>query len=169
MANKNLVFIGSTRDDISGKVFKACLEDHGIECLSQGDNHRSQLGFLGPYIEIRFMVPEDKAEQARKLYDEFFEQQETPSSENKPLKKRKKQGIAIILSLMITFGTGHLYADHFYTFLILLSIQLAVIIGQMNFFINKYSGFIVGCVILYDLIGSFIIIRNQKINLMNKL
>ncbi|MBU0505506.1 DUF2007 domain-containing protein [bacterium] len=165
MTTNNFVTIGSTRDQISGKVFKACLEDHGIECLAQGDNHRSQLGLLGPYIEIRFMVPEDKAEDAKKLYDEFFEQNETPSSDHSDLKKRNKQGIAIIFSIMFTFGTGHLYAGSFYTFLILLSIELAAIISQM-YFINKFSSLIVLGVVLYDLIGSFIKIRKQ--NLENK-
>jgi hypothetical protein len=46
-------------------TYKGVLDAHGVPCVIQGEHHRSLLGMLGPYVEVRLLVPE--AEQATAL------------------------------------------------------------------------------------------------------
>ncbi len=39
-------------------TYKGVLEAHGVPCVIQGGHHRSLLGMLGPYVEVRLLVPE---------------------------------------------------------------------------------------------------------------
>jgi len=38
-------------------TLRALLEAHGIPCVVQGEHHRALLGMLGPYVEVRLLVP----------------------------------------------------------------------------------------------------------------
>jgi hypothetical protein len=46
-------------------TYKGVLDAHGVPCVIQGEHHRSLLGMLGPYVEVRLLVPE--AQQASAL------------------------------------------------------------------------------------------------------
>jgi putative signal transducing protein len=39
-------------------TYKGVLDAHGVPCVVQGEHHRSLLGMLGPYVEVRLLVPE---------------------------------------------------------------------------------------------------------------
>jgi hypothetical protein len=39
-------------------TYKGVLDSHGVPCVIQGEHHRSLLGMLGPYVEVRLLVPE---------------------------------------------------------------------------------------------------------------
>lgn len=38
-------------------ALRALLDAHGIPCVVQGEHHRALLGMLGPYVEVRLLVP----------------------------------------------------------------------------------------------------------------
>lgn len=61
------VVVRSCRDNAEAALLKSVLTDAGIRCVVQGENHRSMLGFLGAYIELRLLVPSDSYEEAKLL------------------------------------------------------------------------------------------------------
>lgn len=63
------VLLRSCRDNAEADVLRSVLKDAGIRCIVQGENHRSMLGFLGPYIELRLMVPGERLQEAKELLD----------------------------------------------------------------------------------------------------
>ena len=38
-------------------TYKGVLDAHGVPCVIQGEHHRALLGMLGPYVEVRLLVP----------------------------------------------------------------------------------------------------------------
>ena len=40
------------------------LDAHGVPCVIQGEHHRSLLGMLGPYVEVRLLVPAGREDEA---------------------------------------------------------------------------------------------------------
>jgi hypothetical protein len=48
-------------------TFKSVLEAHGVPCVIQGEHHRSLLGMLGPYVEVRLLVPQGQEAAALRL------------------------------------------------------------------------------------------------------
>jgi hypothetical protein len=48
-------------------TYKGVLEAHGMPCVIQGEHHRSLLGMLGPYVEVRLLVPAGQEEAALRL------------------------------------------------------------------------------------------------------
>ena len=48
-------------------TLKGVLDAHGVPCVIQGEHHRSLLGMLGPYVEVRLLVPAGQEEAARRL------------------------------------------------------------------------------------------------------
>jgi len=48
-------------------TYKGVLDAHGVPCVIQGEHHRSLLGMLGPYVEVRLLVPEGQEAAARSL------------------------------------------------------------------------------------------------------
>jgi hypothetical protein len=47
MADSPLVHLVSVGSDAEAAILRSYLEEHGIYCYIQGENHRSMLGFLG--------------------------------------------------------------------------------------------------------------------------
>lgn len=48
-------------------TYKGVLDAHGLPCVIQGEHHRSLLGMLGPYVEVRLLVPAGQEETALRL------------------------------------------------------------------------------------------------------
>ncbi len=48
-------------------TYKGVLDAHGIPCVIQGEHHRALLGMLGPYVEVRLLVPAEQEGTARRL------------------------------------------------------------------------------------------------------
>ena len=48
-------------------MLRGVLQAHGVPCVVQGEHHRSLLGMLGPYVEVRLLVPAGQLETARRL------------------------------------------------------------------------------------------------------
>src|SRR5262249_33597388 len=48
-------------------TYRGGLEAHGVPCVVQGEHPRALLGMLGPYVEVRLLVPADQESTARGL------------------------------------------------------------------------------------------------------
>ena len=48
-------------------TYKGVLEAHGVPCVVQGGHHRSLLGMLGAYVEVRLLVPAGREDEALRL------------------------------------------------------------------------------------------------------
>ena len=48
-------------------TYKGVLDAHGVPCVIQGEHHRALLGMLGPYVEVRLLVPEGHEAAALRL------------------------------------------------------------------------------------------------------
>ena len=59
-----LVTCGSVEE---AATYKGLLDAHGVPCIIQGEHHRALLGMLGPYVEVRLLVPEGHEAAARHL------------------------------------------------------------------------------------------------------
>jgi hypothetical protein len=71
MSDSSLVHLASAGNNAEASILRSYLEDHGIHCYVQGENHRAMLGVLGGYIEINLMVPEADLDRARLLLQEY--------------------------------------------------------------------------------------------------
>ncbi len=63
------------------------LTSNGIDCMIQGENHRSMLQMVGAYIELRILVPKSQAEEAGALLADFRSQ----SVEREPAEGEEEQ------------------------------------------------------------------------------
>jgi hypothetical protein len=68
-----LVAIGTAGDPIEGAMVREYLASCGIDCVVQGEHHRSMLQMVGAFIELRLLVPRYQAEEAVALLREFRE------------------------------------------------------------------------------------------------
>jgi hypothetical protein len=89
-------------------VIKSLLVSHEIPATIQGYNHRSLLGFVGPYIELNILVPEEKEEDARQLIGEL-KLEEPHVGEARPPKLSKRNRVAAFAFAFIFPGFGSLY------------------------------------------------------------
>jgi len=72
----NLVFLASAGSTNEAAILRGYLEHHGIYCFVQGEQHRSMMGMVGAFIELRLMVPEDSIDDAKELLEQFHAAQE---------------------------------------------------------------------------------------------
>jgi hypothetical protein len=112
-------------------MLRGFLEDNDVPCFIQGENHRSMLGMLGAYIDIRVLVPPAHAARAAEFIGVFradaevidpvdFAEQDETDDALEDLSGRavdevagarvKKPMVAVGFSLAIGLGFGHFYA-----------------------------------------------------------
>jgi hypothetical protein len=63
----DLVLLKTCGDNAEASLTRGLLEANGIECVVQGEQHRSMLGTLGSYIDLRVLVRAADADRAREL------------------------------------------------------------------------------------------------------
>ncbi len=77
-SSDKLVFLTGAGNNNEAAILRGYLEHHGIYVYVQGEQHRSMLGMVGAYIELRLMVPEDKLAEAQELLELFHAEQDEP-------------------------------------------------------------------------------------------
>ncbi len=65
-----LELLQTVGDNQEASVLRSLLQAHGIRCVVQGEQHRSMLGMLGPYVELRVLVEREDLERARRVVAE---------------------------------------------------------------------------------------------------
>lgn len=69
MNEADLVLLRSCADNHEAALIRSLLESDGIDCVVQGEQHRSMLGIMGAVIEVRVLVAERDREHANALLD----------------------------------------------------------------------------------------------------
>ncbi|MBI3184859.1 MAG: DUF2007 domain-containing protein [Myxococcales bacterium] len=185
----SLVSLAKAVDNAEASALRAYLEVNGVDCIVQAEQHRSMLGVMGPYIELRLLVRAADLEAAEKLLRQYRENERRDSHEEDPEldrlaqeataalptgedddfsvrprpvesmgpKRPKRVGVAVVLAVVLTFGTGHLYAGAFWRGAIL---ALAEIAGWAMLLNGAELGALaVGGAVLLDLIGAPFAVR----------
>ena len=137
--------VTSAGSNEEASILRSYLEHHDIHVYVQGENHRSMLGMVGAYIDLRIMVPRESAEEAVRLVEEFHaaseetddgaehrgpyrdEEEEEDGGIDEVEIRRKVRG-ARMVALFLPFGTGHLAAGATFAGLILVLTSLAGIV-----------------------------------------
>ena len=106
--NDDWELLFTCNDNQEASVAKSVLEAEGIECVVQGENHRSMLGALGTYIELRVLVPREKWHAAQALFTVQAIETPTPEETEAPVSytaKRRRIGFWL---LVVFLGPGAL-------------------------------------------------------------
>jgi Putative prokaryotic signal transducing protein len=74
-----LVAIGTVGDPVEAGMIREYLASHGIDCMVQGEHHRSMLQTVGFFIELRLLVPSSQAEEAAALLRDFRQGSPVPA------------------------------------------------------------------------------------------
>jgi Putative prokaryotic signal transducing protein len=112
---KELVIVAECGSNMEASMLRAALEASGIFCYVQGENHRSLLGPLGPYVALNLMVRREDLADARALVDEHRQQAEAALTPETP-EDRDADAEAVraamrrrarLLAIFPSFGSGH--------------------------------------------------------------
>ncbi len=82
-------------------TLKGVLDSHGVPCVIQGEHHRSLLGMLGPYVEVRLLVPAGHEEAALRLIRPAptVVPEETEPPDPVPVRRRRRLAWAALVVL----------------------------------------------------------------------
>lgn len=72
-ASSDLVVLKNCGDPAEAATLRSLLDAHGIDCVVQGEQHRSMLGVMGGYIEVNVLVASRDLDRARALLQESEE------------------------------------------------------------------------------------------------
>jgi hypothetical protein len=80
----SLVLLRICSGVVEANLLRSVLEAHEIPCVIQGENHRSLLGVMGAYIDLRLLVPSELLDEAARLLDDFEEKPPPPPRPEEP-------------------------------------------------------------------------------------
>ena len=138
-------YIGTILNSHEVQVLTSLFESENIPCVVQGSRHRQILGILGPYIELRVLVPKDQETEGKELLEVYKTNRadvektsdHVENMENILISKFiQKLGIALILSVFLRFGVATLYAGSRSLFIL---IFLAYGITLWPYFLNMVT------------------------------
>jgi len=130
MADRVKLQVATCRDGAEAALIRALLDGHGIHAHVAGEHHASMLGGLaGPLIPLHVWVDAEDAEPAAELIRSMRDDEFVPDEDDqldaldaeldgeledavdprRAIEQRKRTGIVLLLSCVVTFGTGHLY------------------------------------------------------------
>ncbi len=89
-------------------TYKGVLDAHGVPCVIQGEHHRSLLGMLGPYVEVRLLVPAGREDEALRLLRPGPRPAPTEEELPDPGHARRRRGLA--WAALVLFGGPSLVA-----------------------------------------------------------
>ena len=101
-----MIRIYRASNNAEADVIVSLLTSHDIQAVVQGYQHRSLLGFLGPYIQLNILVPEDNESEARRLIEEL--KVEITDQRVPPEISPRRPAVAVMLAFLIP-GLGSLY------------------------------------------------------------
>jgi Putative prokaryotic signal transducing protein len=166
------VRIGSCANPAEATLLRSFFDAHGVPIAINGEQHASMLGGLGGgFISLDISVSAEDAERASELLADFRKAavDEQPQDEEDDdggdelslrLERRKRIGIAILLSCFVSFGTAHLSAGAYKRALALavfeiLAIRELVVHGPFPGALMLFAA------IIYDAVGAVSVISNN--------
>jgi hypothetical protein len=163
------VRIGQAANPAEATLLRSLFDAHGIAVAINGEQHAAMLGGLGGgFISLYISVDAADAERARELLVEFQtsaqpEVDEDDDGEDVSIKleRRKRIGIAVMLSVFITFGTAHLSAGAYKRALAIALGEIWLIRQMVVHPGNKLYVVLFVAVLLFDLIDAIRIINRN--------
>jgi hypothetical protein len=167
------VRVATAANPSEAAMIRSLLAAHEIHAVVSGETHANMLGGLaGPLISLDVWVDREDAEQAAELIaglrsgedieappdDDDDDEEERGPHVDWDIERRKRTGVVLLLSCVLTFGTGHMYARAWFRGITLAAIELVGI--RQAAADSRAIALIVGA-ILFDLIGAMILVRRQ--------
>jgi hypothetical protein len=167
------VRIGTCANPAEATLLRSLFAAHDIPVAIGGEEHASMMGGLGSFITLDISVAAEDAERASELLADFksaapIDQHDDDEEDDEDykddignrLERRKRIGVAIALAFMITLGTAHLSAGALKRALALAAIEI------YGFTLLAHRGpwpsaALIGGAILYDAIGSVMLLRKR--------
>lgn len=163
------VRVARCRDNAEAMMIRSLCEAHEIEVVISGEHHASMMGGLaGPALSLDVWVDREDAEQAAALIAQMRDGDDVaePDAEDDDeddgphwgIELRRRTAIVLLLSFVITFGAGHLYARHPLRAVILAAIEI------LGFFQvsrgNPHTGAaLIALAVLIDAVGGIRLVR----------
>jgi hypothetical protein len=94
-----LVTCGSVEE---AATYKGVLDAHGVPCVIQGEHHRALLGMLGPYVEVRLLVPEEQEAAALRLLRPAPAVAPAPEELPDPGRARRRRRLGLAALVLLT-------------------------------------------------------------------
>ncbi len=181
MAERVKLRVATCRDGAEAALVRALLEGHDIPVHVAGEHHAMMLGGLaGPMIPLHVWVDAEDAEPAAELIRAMredvvvFSEPDDAAPDLDPdldgdlddavdprraIDHRRRTGIVLLLSCVVTFGTGHLYAGSWPRAVALAAVELY---GLSIVRAQPALGFalIAGAVVV-DAIGATLLVRRD--------
>lgn len=173
--------IYAPNDNLEADLIRDTLEQAGIYCFVQGEQHRSMLGVLGSYVEMGILVPEGQSDQASEMVEdllkqiqalppEFKDEDEKQAYEPPPKFRPKSRRVAFVLGLVVP-GTGSCYAGRpeigswivaaYFVCLVILSLSMAShLLSDASVFIALMIGIMLSLIPL-DIMLAFKALKKQ--------
>ncbi|HEY1553094.1 MAG TPA: DUF2007 domain-containing protein [Kofleriaceae bacterium] len=129
------VRIGQAANPAEATLLRSLFDAHDIPVAINGEQHAAILGGLGGgFISLDISVDAADAERAHDLLVEFQSAAQPEVDEDDDgedvsirLERRKRIGIAVMLSVFITFGSAHLSAGAYKRALAIAAVELWLI------------------------------------------
>jgi Putative prokaryotic signal transducing protein len=161
------VRIGQAANPAEAALLRSLFDAHGIAVAINGEQHAAMLGGLGGgFISLDISVDSADAERARELLVEFQSSAAPDEDEDDDgedvsirLERRKRIGIAVMLSVFITFGTAHLSAGAYKRALAIALGEIWLIRQMVVHPGNKLYVALFVAMLLFDLIDAIRIIN----------
>lgn len=161
------VRIASCADNAEASLIRALLAGHGIAAIVTGEHHASMLGGLGNVmLSLDVWVDREDAEQGSALIyamrdgADQLEDDEEEANVDWGIEMRRRTGVVLLLSCVITFGTGHLYARAYVRALVLAGLEIAGF-GQVSDGDATLGALMVAVAVVTDAIGATRLVRAQ--------
>jgi hypothetical protein len=167
--------IASCADNAEAALIRSLLAGHGIHAHVSGENHASMLGGLGGVmLSLHVWVDREDAETAsaliRSIRGGADEIEEPPAIDDDGedegatvhwgVELRRRTGVVLLLSCVITFGTGHLYARAWVRAVALAALEIAGF-GQLSDGDPTLGAAMVVIAVVVDAVGAMVRVRAQ--------
>lgn len=163
------VRIGQAANPAEATMLRSLFDAHDIAVAINGEQHAAMLGGLGGgFISLDISVDAADAERARELLVEFQSSAQPEIDEDDDgedvsirLERRKRIGIAVMLSVFITFGTAHLSAGAYKRALAIAVAEIVLIRALVMHPGDKLYVALFVATLLFDLIDAVRIINRN--------
>jgi hypothetical protein len=168
-----LVILTGCADLTEASLLRAFLASAGMDCFVQGEHHAGMMpGPYGAEAQVNVLVGEAELEKAEKLLELFRAgtpavaedgedaaiQDESPE-DSRPRYDRRA-GVAVVLAVALSLGTGHFYARAWKRGLLILIAELAAF-GLMAAD-HPAGGWLLAAAYFGDLFGAPILIMRRR-------
>ena len=165
------VRVARCRDNAEAALVRALLGAHEIDVVISGEHHAAMLGGLaGPFLSLDVWVDREEAERATELIQQMREGVELEPDDRDDaddtgpvrhwgIEQRRRTGVVLLLSCVVTFGTGHCYAGAWLRGALLAAVE---VVGFTQVPLHPALGAsLIVIAVATDLVGALLLVRRS--------